>query len=73
VEDRADAQPQRRGVQFAYRQLGPSMGVPVVFITHLAAVLENWDPRVVDGNGQRAPVHDPSSLPGAQRSACVSD
>jgi pimeloyl-ACP methyl ester carboxylesterase len=36
-------------VQFAYRQLGPSTGVPVVFLTHLAAVLDNWDPRVVDG------------------------
>src|SRR5256714_3503631 len=37
------------GVQFAYRELGPSTGVPVVFLTHLAAVLDNWDPRVVDG------------------------
>jgi pimeloyl-ACP methyl ester carboxylesterase len=37
------------GVQFAYRQLGPSTGVPVVVLTHLAAVLDNWDPRVVDG------------------------
>jgi pimeloyl-ACP methyl ester carboxylesterase len=37
------------GVTFAYRELGPSSGVPVVFLTHLAAVLDNWDPRVVDG------------------------
>jgi pimeloyl-ACP methyl ester carboxylesterase len=37
------------GVEFAYRQLGPSTRVPVVFLTHLAAVLDNWDPRVVDG------------------------
>src|SRR5215212_507949 len=37
------------GVDFAYRELGPSTGVPVVFLTHLAAVLDNWDPRVVDG------------------------
>src|SRR5690349_6372878 len=37
------------GVDFAYRQLGPKTGVPVVFLTHLAAVLDNWDPRVVDG------------------------
>jgi len=29
------------GVEFAYRQLGPSTGVPVVFLTHLAAVLDN--------------------------------
>jgi pimeloyl-ACP methyl ester carboxylesterase len=37
------------GVQFAYRELGPDTGVPVIFLTHLAAVLDNWDPRVVDG------------------------
>jgi pimeloyl-ACP methyl ester carboxylesterase len=37
------------GVEFAYRQLGPNTGVPLVFLTHLAAVLDNWDPRVVDG------------------------
>src|SRR4051794_12144141 len=36
-------------VRFAYRELGPSTGVPVVFLTHLAAVLDNWDPRVIDG------------------------
>jgi pimeloyl-ACP methyl ester carboxylesterase len=41
------------GVQFAYRQLGPSTGVPVVFLTHLAAVLDNWDPRIVDGIAAR--------------------
>src|SRR3954447_11489581 len=44
------------GVQFAYRQLGPSTGVPVVFLTHLAAVLDNWDPRVVDGIAARRRV-----------------
>jgi pimeloyl-ACP methyl ester carboxylesterase len=37
------------GVEFAYRELGPKTGVPVIFVTHLAAVLDNWDPRVVDG------------------------
>jgi pimeloyl-ACP methyl ester carboxylesterase len=37
------------GVEFAYRQLGPDTGVPVIFLTHLAAVLDDWDPRVVDG------------------------
>jgi pimeloyl-ACP methyl ester carboxylesterase len=41
------------GVEFAYRQLGPTTGVPVVFLTHLAAVLDNWDPRVVDGIAAR--------------------
>jgi pimeloyl-ACP methyl ester carboxylesterase len=37
------------GTSFAYRRLGPNGGVPVIFLTHLAAVLDNWDPRVVDG------------------------
>jgi pimeloyl-ACP methyl ester carboxylesterase len=38
------------GVDFAYRELGKNRaGTPVVFLTHLAAVLDNWDPRVVDG------------------------
>jgi hypothetical protein len=38
------------GVHFAYRELGEkNPGVPVVFLIHLAAVLDNWDPRVVDG------------------------
>jgi pimeloyl-ACP methyl ester carboxylesterase len=41
------------GVDFAYRELGPKTGVPVVFLTHLAAVLDNWDPRVVDGIAAR--------------------
>ncbi|KAG8155013.1 alpha/beta hydrolase [Burkholderia catarinensis] len=38
------------GVDFAYRELGKEhVGTPVIFLTHLAAVLDNWDPRVVDG------------------------
>ena len=44
------------GVDFAYRQLGPKTGVPVIFLTHLAAVLDNWDPRVVDGIAARQRV-----------------
>jgi pimeloyl-ACP methyl ester carboxylesterase len=36
-------------VTFAYRDLGPRTGTPVIFLNHLAAVLDNWDPRVVDG------------------------
>src|SRR3954453_11253652 len=41
------------GTSFEYRELGPSRGVPVIFLTHLAAVLDNWDPRVVDGIAAR--------------------
>lgn len=36
------------GVTFAYRELGPRGGVPVVFFVHLAANMDNWDPRIVD-------------------------
>lgn len=37
------------GVPFVYRELGPRSGVPVVFLHHLMAVLDDWDPRVIDG------------------------
>lgn len=38
------------GVNYAYRELGKQNGgTPVVFLVHLAAVLDNWDPRVMDG------------------------
>lgn len=37
------------GVSFAYRELGPDSGVPVIFLHHLMAVLDDWDPRVIDG------------------------
>ena len=35
------------GVEFAYREFGTNNpGTPVVFLIHLAAVLDNWGPRV---------------------------
>jgi pimeloyl-ACP methyl ester carboxylesterase len=37
------------GTQFAYRELGASSAVPVVFLHHFTAVLDDWDPRVIDG------------------------
>lgn len=36
------------GVPFAYRELGPKTGVPIVLLNHWGAVLDNFDPRVVD-------------------------
>src|SRR6185295_14365262 len=44
------------GTKLVYRQLGPDTGVPVVFLNHLAAELDRWDPRVVDGIATRRPV-----------------
>jgi pimeloyl-ACP methyl ester carboxylesterase len=37
------------GVKFAYRELGSGIDVPVVFLHHLTAVLDDWDPRIIDG------------------------
>ncbi|MBA0047265.1 alpha/beta fold hydrolase [Mycobacteroides sp. LB1] len=37
------------GVEFAYREFGSSSDVPVIFLHHLTAVLDDWDPRVLDG------------------------
>ena len=36
------------GVTYAYRELGPRGGIPVVFFVHLAATMDNWDPRIID-------------------------
>lgn len=37
------------GTPFAYRELGDASGLPVIFLHHFTAVLDDWDPRVVDG------------------------
>ena len=36
------------GVTYAYRELGPKGGIPVIFFVHLAATLDNWDPLIID-------------------------
>jgi len=36
------------GVTYGYRELGPKGGIPVIFLVHLAATLDNWDPRIID-------------------------
>lgn len=38
------------GINFAYREYGQQNGgTPIIFLNHLAAVLDNWDPRIIDG------------------------
>ncbi|WP_394618145.1 alpha/beta fold hydrolase [Lentzea sp. JNUCC 0626] len=37
------------GTPFAYREVGPQEGVPLVLLHHFTAVLDDWDPAVVDG------------------------
>ena len=41
------------GTKFVFREVGKTGGVPIVFLHHLTAVLEDWDPRVVDGIAAR--------------------
>src|SRR4029453_15635768 len=44
------------GTPFAYRELGPRTGVPLVFLHHFTAVLDDWDPRGIDGLGAKRQV-----------------
>jgi len=44
------------GTLFAYRQLGAAEGVPVILLNHMTGVLDDWDPRVVDGLAARRRV-----------------
>lgn len=37
------------GTKFVFREIGKKGGVPLVLLHHLTAVLDDWDPRVVDG------------------------
>src|SRR5258705_13399814 len=37
------------GTNFVFREIGKKGGVPVVFLHHLTAVLDDWDPRGLDG------------------------
>ena len=43
------------GADFAYRVIGDADGTPVVFLHHFTAVLDDWDPAVVDGLGTASP------------------
>lgn len=40
------------GTAFAYRDLGPRTEVPLVVFNHWGAVLDNFDPRIMDGLSQ---------------------
>jgi pimeloyl-ACP methyl ester carboxylesterase len=44
------------GATFVYRRLGPATGVPVILLNHWGAVLDNFDPRIVDGLAATRPV-----------------
>ncbi|KRA61636.1 alpha/beta hydrolase [Caulobacter sp. Root655] len=44
------------GTTLAYRRLGAATGVPLVMLNHWGAVLDNFDPRIVDGLAATRPV-----------------
>lgn len=44
------------GARFAYRELGPRSAVPLLMLNHWGAVLDNFDPRIVDGLARRQRV-----------------
>ena len=42
------------GTDFYYRKLGENnSGVPVIFLNHVAATMDNCDPRIIDGIASR--------------------
>jgi len=44
------------GTRYAYRRLGASRGVPLVFLIHFRGTMDSWDPAVVDPLAQHRPV-----------------
>jgi pimeloyl-ACP methyl ester carboxylesterase len=57
------------GTRFAYREFGPSTGVPVVFPHHFTAVPDDWDPRIIEGipSERRAVTFDNRGVGGSER------
>ena len=44
------------GTTLVYRRLGTVTGVPLLMLNHWGAVLDNFDPRIVDGLAATRPV-----------------
>jgi pimeloyl-ACP methyl ester carboxylesterase len=44
------------GIRFAYRQLGPSGGTPLVLLQHFSGNIDAWDPAVVNTLAEDRPV-----------------
>jgi len=44
------------GTRFAYREVGPRGDTPLVLLNHWGAVLDNFDPRIIDGLATRHPI-----------------
>jgi pimeloyl-ACP methyl ester carboxylesterase len=44
------------GIRFAYRQIGPSTGTPLVLLQHFSGNIDAWDPAVVNALAADRPV-----------------
>lgn len=44
------------GISFAYRDVGPKTEVPLIAFNHWGAVLDNFDPRIIDGLAKKRRV-----------------
>ncbi len=44
------------GITFAYRTLGPSLGIPLVLLQHFRGTMDGWDPLLVDALAYERPV-----------------
>jgi pimeloyl-ACP methyl ester carboxylesterase len=44
------------GIRFAYRQLGPSTGTPLILLQHFSGNIDAWDPAVVNALAADRPV-----------------
>src|ERR1019366_5809954 len=44
------------GIRFAYRQLGPSTGTPLILLQHFSGNIDAWDPAVVNALALDRPV-----------------
>jgi pimeloyl-ACP methyl ester carboxylesterase len=44
------------GIRFAYRELGPSTGIPLVLLQHFSGNIDAWDPAVVNALALERPV-----------------
>ena len=44
------------GASFAIRQIGPSLGVPLVMLQRFRGNMDDWDPLLVDGLAYERPV-----------------
>src|SRR5688500_17836527 len=56
------------GTKFVYREPGSGTGVPVIFLNHLAAGVDRWDPRIIGGiaTTRRVIVFDKRGIGGSE-------